>query len=500
MHKIVKYFNFLVEKILFNVSNKINKLTKNNSKISNFNKILISFISLLFLCLFYLSIPTLYDKNWVQNTLEAKLSKDYKMNFSTSSYISYNILPTPHFLIKDSEIFKDNIENLRVFSEVKKLKVFIDINFFKKEKINIKKILIDNANFFIKEEDFKTFNKISDKKIFNKKIDVSDSNIFLKSNNNETIFIVKIFKANLCCDELSFSNLFNLNLEAFKVPFKLNFNSTILPKERKEINIKAKKLKLNIFNEYSKQTSNITHGSNIITVINSKLNTFFKIKENTIVFESNNSRAKNSNTNYKGELSIKPFDLVIDINLKKHEPFKLLDVNSIMGEIIKSNMLFNENISAKISINIDSNKNDRFFKSSVIHFNVINGKINFDKTELTNNKIGNLVIIDSDLSNENDNLILNTNIVFNVQNSNNLFSFLQTPKNIRKPIKDIIINLDFNLLNSQIYINKIRLDGNESNNELMNLIKEFNDSNNINDMNFNKSKNILNEFISAYEG
>ena len=131
--KTVKYFNNLIKdiifqltdktnkffkKIIFKLTYKTNKFFKNNSKISNFNKLIISFISLLFLYLFYLSLPTLYDKTWVQNTIENKLLEDFKINFSISSNISYNILPQPHFLIKNSKIFKDNDEKPILLAEI----------------------------------------------------------------------------------------------------------------------------------------------------------------------------------------------------------------------------------------------------------------------------------------------------------------------------------------------------------------------------------------------
>ena len=102
--KVVKYFNTYVENKILIVQNKTNNLFKKKSKVSNFNKILITLISILFVSLFYLSIPTLYNKTWVQNTLEKKLLENFKINFSISSDITYNILPTPHFLIKDSKI------------------------------------------------------------------------------------------------------------------------------------------------------------------------------------------------------------------------------------------------------------------------------------------------------------------------------------------------------------------------------------------------------------
>ena len=92
MQKIVKYFNSLVLKTIFKLKNKTNNFFGNNSEISNFNKIVITFISLLFFYLFYLSIPVLYNKSWVQTTIESKLSEEFKINFSISRK-AYKILP-----------------------------------------------------------------------------------------------------------------------------------------------------------------------------------------------------------------------------------------------------------------------------------------------------------------------------------------------------------------------------------------------------------------------
>ena len=192
MKKLVKNFNNLITKTILKVQNK----TNNNFQISNFNKYLIAFISLLFLYLFYLSIPALYDKSWVQNDIENRLLKEFKINFSTSSDISYRILPTPHFLLKDTKILKKDDEKIGLISDIKTFKVFINQgNFFNKEKIKIKNIKIIDANFSLLRNDFSSLNKFSDKKFSENKIEINNSNIFFKDSLGETISIIKIDKA-----------------------------------------------------------------------------------------------------------------------------------------------------------------------------------------------------------------------------------------------------------------------------------------------------------------
>ena len=59
------------------------------------------------------------------------------------------------------------------------------------------------------------------------------------------------------------------------------------------------------------------------------------------------------------------------------------DINSIFLEIVKSKMLFNENVSTNISLNIDNNIDSKLFDSSKIIFNISNGKIDFNYSEPT---------------------------------------------------------------------------------------------------------------------
>ena len=497
---LVKYFNTLVENTLFKLKDKTNNFFSKKSKISNFNKLIITFISLLFFYLFYLSIPTLYNKTWVQNTIEDKLFKEFKINFSISSNISYNILPKPHFLIKDSKIFKDGAEKTTSLSEIKNLKIFISQKkFLNKEKMHINKVTINKANFSLLSKDFKLLNNASNNRFSNKKINISNSNIFYKDDENKTIAIIKISKASFFFDKLKKINLFDLKGEVFNIPFSFDLNKDIYSSKKKEIHISANKLKLNILNDSKKENGNLIKGTNIISVLNSKIYTEYKLEDGLIKFKSINSRIQNSKINYKGIMSINPFDLNLDINLENYKLSKLLNINSIIGEFIKTNALFNENISVSSSVSSKSSFKEEIFDTFNINFNIVNGKINFDKTKLTKKKIGFLNINNSNLFFENDNLILNTDILIDIKNFNNLYSFFQTSKQFRKPIEKIFINLDYNFLTSEIKFNNLAIDGNIVEDQVISIIEEFND-NKDGTLNLNKSRRILNKFFATYAG
>ena len=494
MKKIVQNFNNLIKKTIFKVQNK----TNNNFKISNFNKYLIFLISLLFFYLFYLLIPVLYEKTWVQSNIESKLLKEFKINFSVSSNISYRILPAPHFLIKDSKIFKADSDKISSIADIKNLKVFINQDsFFNKNKMNIKLVKIDNANFSILKNDIKLLKEISNNKFSNKKIEINNSKIFFKDNLDETLAIIKIKKASLLLEDESLLNLFNLNGEVFNIPFTFNYKTKFNYVNTEEIYITANKLKLNFFDTYNDDENNLNNRKNTISLLNTSIKTDYKIEDDRVIFNSNNLRIKNAKVDYKGELAINPFDLYLDINIDDYDLFNLLKNNSILNELLKTNLLFNNNISVNTSIAIKSNFSKKIFQKAKINFNIIDGKINIDKTKLFNKKIGTVEIERSNLYLKNDRLILNSNFLIDIKNLDELFTLLQTNKKYRKKIKNILINLEYDFLTKQIKFNNFKIDDNEVNDQLYRIIEGFSD-NNLNKR--NKSKRLLNELFKHYEG
>jgi hypothetical protein len=493
MKQIIKNFNNLVKRTIFNVQNK----TNNKFIISNFNKYLITFITSLFLYLFYLLLPLLYDETWVQTNIENKLLNEFKINVSTSADISYRILPAPHFLIKDSKILVDESKKKRSIAEIKYFKVFLSQrNFFDKEKVHIKEIVINNANFSLLRNDFKLLNKLTNKNFLNKKVKINNSNIFFKDNLEEIISIIKVDKTTIFFDDKKLLNFLNLKGEVFNVPFTfdLNYNNDSI--KYKKINFSSNSLKLNISNK-STTEKKLTSGENNISFLRSSINTKYNIKEKLITFNSANSKLNDSKISYDGELSINPFDLDIDIKLTNHKISKLFNANSILVEFFKSKLFFNNNISINTSVYINSDFKNEIFNNGKINFNIINGKINFDKTRLVNNKIGSLKLINSNLFIKNNKLFLNTDILFDIKNHDNLFSFFNINKESRKEIKNMLMNLDYDFLTNQVMFNSIKMDSLKFSDESLEIINIFND---FNYKNFHKSRLLVSKLFSLYEG
>ena len=98
---------------------------------------------------------------------------------------------------------------------------------------------------------------------------------------------------------------------------------------------------------------------------------------------------------------------------------------------------------------------------------------------------------------QNNKLILNTTLFFDVKDSDRLFSFLKTNKRLRKNIKSIIVNIDYDYQNNEIKFNNVKIDNKETSDQFMNIIDGFND-NNLN--NLIRSRRLLNKLIGTYEG
>ena len=494
MKKIIKNFNNLIKRTIFKVENK----TNNNFNISSFNKHLITFIALLFIYLFYLLTPLLYDKTWLQSNIESKLLNEFKVNISTSSNISYRILPAPHFLIKDSKFLVAEGEKRKSIAEIKNFKVFLgQRNFFDKEKMNIKKIIISDANFSLLRSDIGLLSHLKNKKFHNKKIKVKNSNIFFKDNLGDIISIIKIVKTTLFFDDKKLLNFINLKGEVFNVPFDFDFQHQNDPVKFEKFNFNSKSLNLNIFNESIANKNTLITGKNIISFLSSTINTQYSIEEKLIIFKSDNSRTNNSQVSYSGKLSINPFDLNLKINIDNHKISKIFDINPILIEFIKSGLLFNDNINVNTSITINSSAKNEIFQNAKINFHINNGTIDFNKTNFVNDNIGSIQVSNSNLFLKDNKLILNSNFLINVKNSKKLFSFLNTSKSSRKDFKNIFINLDYDLLANEIKFHDIKVDNEDISDQLLIIIEDFSD-NNFN--NFNKSRRLLNKILKAYAG
>ncbi len=491
---LISYFN--------EISNFKKYINKKNKKISNFNLYLIFLISLLFLYLFYLSIPSLYNKDKLQQSIANKLIDEFKINISISSDISYSILPAPHIVIQNVKMYNENLKNPKELSQIKKLKIFISQkNLFKQENLKINRILIEEANFLIQITDLKYFKDFINDKFSNKKITIKKSNFFFKAKNDETISIFPISKFNLFYNEKKMINEITVKGKIFKFPFNLKWSKNFKDKIQLVTLLNIKKLKFNMKNVSSPVNGIYTAQNNII-LRNSKFLSNYTIENNSIIFWSKNSRLSNSSLDYKGKIDLKPFDLIIYLDLDKMNLKNFLNSRENIKEIFKLESLYNNSFSANILLNIKKIINNKLFKKSKIFINFNNGNINFNNSFLSNEKIGKLNLYRSVLEIVNGELIFKGNFNFIINNKKEFFKVFQIPKKHRFNLENIFFDIEVNMFANKLIINDIQLNNLKdfSNEYIQIILDEYNAFEGNKIKNWVSLKNFMSKIFESHAG
>jgi hypothetical protein len=282
----------------------------------------------------------------------------------------------------------------------------------------------------------------------------------------------------------------------FKVPFIFELNKDLINRQN-DILIYSKKYKIQFKNQTTKE-NDIINGLNNLLISNIRLISKYKLKDSLISF---NSQLRNNKIEYKGELNLRPFNFVLDVNLQKIDLKKLLNTNSIFFELLKSGKLFHENLSLAISLNSSHILNNKIFSVLKFNFNAANGEVNFDNSYILSNKIGSLTLTKSNvILNDDNSLFINGDFNLDIKSSNYFFSFFQTKKKFRKPIKNITFKLDLNVLENKIMINNFKIDNAKPNELVVDILNNFNSGENQQIKNLIIFKNLVNNLFSVYDG
>ena len=100
------------------------KLPNKKTKLDNNIKAFIVLVSIFVVVLSYLTIPSFYSKNNIQEEIKNQFLKKYKIDIKFNQKISYSVFPKPHFYTKNLSILHEkniigDVENLTVFIKIK---------------------------------------------------------------------------------------------------------------------------------------------------------------------------------------------------------------------------------------------------------------------------------------------------------------------------------------------------------------------------------------------
>ena len=509
-NKFSKFFNNFITITLNVISNLFFRKPKNIFKQSFFDKLnvkninpnyLLFFLSIIFfIYLVYLSIPGLIQEDNLQKKLTQKLQKEYNLEFALSSDINYSILPKPHFLIKDVVIFTDKSGYQKEFTQIKKLKIFIYQNNFFKKKFNIKKIAIDDANVFVEKSDFSFINKFLDNGFSKHPIKINKSKLFFKNNEGMTVTLLSLKNVLIHLNEINQEHKITTNGKIFNLPFTAYWSKS-MNGNISETKVKFKKLKLSFVNlnkmaEDGKFTRNFK-----VFLKRSKLITNYTFQNDDIMISSNKSFIGNNKFNYNGSIDLDPFNFKIKSDIDQIDFKNFLKKIYLFKEIFSRELILNNNFNGNFNIKSQNVVNDNLFQKMDLRVNFVGETIEFNNSNFSNKKIGNLNVIESVLFDEKNSLLLKSKVKFEIKDINKFNrKFLISKKN-KKEISDIFFTfiIDLDRMNLKIYNVSINSEKKEMSEELDDLVYNFNNGF-IKINNFISLKNFIKKVVSTYDG
>jgi hypothetical protein len=473
---IESFFNRLKILIDFKKKKKINLKQIDNKITLGVGLIVILFIS-------YFLIPTVYDKNLVKIELEKQILKKYNLEVKFEDDISYRLLPKPHFFSGKITIKHNN----SVIAESNNSRIFITIkNFFSSKELKIKNLFFKKTEFNIDSNNANFFKQILNSNKSNHNLKFKNSILFYKNEVKDVVLIVDLDNLNFFYnDELD--QQLNANYKIFNIPFDLIVKND--PK-KKEIfsKIKSHKIRLNINNDFDYKNENI-NGLLEFKIINKSKLFEYQIIDNSLNF---NSKDKN----FDGNLSFRPFYLKSNLEFNSLDIKKLFKDNSILLNLLNSEILNNQNLNAQIDINFDKIKDANYLKNIVFKMYFEEGNIIIKSSSIDWNNSISIDLNETQLINEKNKLTLVGALTFNFTDIDKFYSFYQVKRNYRKEIKKIKFDFLLNLSEKEIQFDNLKIDG-VSSRKVDNFLNKLNFQK-INIFNNVYFKNLIKQFFANY--
>ena len=490
----LKKTNIFINSLLKKKLNKLNFLFEKDKFLTFLSlKRAFMFLSALIVLVFsYLSIPNFYDPNNLINNVKNQLYKDLNIDFNLSEKFSYNLFPKPNFTFQEIKFLHQD----KNFASIDEMKIYISIsNLFTSNDIKIKNINLNKVNFDLNKKNYNFFVKLLNSNFSNSNLEIKNSNIFYRNIENEVLFINKIDQLKYYYDLKDNKNTFVANNEIFNIPYTVELKNH---KDEKKILTKVNFdfLKLQVKNVLSyKQIPK--NGLIEFTYNKKKSEGTYQLNNNLFNFNYLNKSLGN-NFKYKGAINFIPFFSEISGDIDIINLDKLFNPDTILVQLLKSELLNNKNLNINGIINAEQIIPFRDLNNLVFKFRIEDGLLDISETKFSWLDYVDFQIFDSLLYVKDNNLVLDGNISIDIHNSSEIYKFFQTPRNYRKEIKKIKFNFIYNFDQEITNLNNIEID-NLANPEVNNILGQFISKETIlqNRIYF---KSLINEAIKSYAG
>ncbi len=488
--KILKNINRSINSLL---EKNLNKLNINNLiNIARSNKIFLTIVAAIILTLSYLSLPNIYKQAEISKKIKEDLFKNLNLEFNFTNEFNYKFLPRPHFISTESSI----LFNQTQIGEIKKIKIIISMeNLFSLKNMKFKKIVLEETNFNLNKKNYNFFEKLLDNNFIDSRFKIINSNVFFRNVENEVLFINKIYNMEYFHDLNELQNILYSENEIFNLPYSIKiFKNQTEKKLYSKFNIELLKLQIENYHSYDQK---IKSGST--EFLFNKLKSFanYKIKKNFFEFEIF-EKQDNPKFSFNGKFNFKPFHSSIEGITDELKLSYLFSSNSIIVQLLKTEILNSKNLNFKLNVKADKIKDFNNFINIFLNFKIQEGLMDFDNTLFEWKNYANFELLNNLIYVKNSELILDGTLKIDITDYTGIYKFLLTPKNLRKKINHIDVNYTYNFDQKIISLKDIRIDDqfNQNVNKVINNISLESDQL----QNKIYLKKLLNKAIKIYAG
>ena len=486
---IKKKFNYLDNKIE-SFFDKIRNLKKYNQSKKKFyyldNKVAISVACSVLLFFSYFLIPAFYKEDKIKTSLINQVSDKYDMNIVFNEKVKYGLFPKPFFYTKNLDIKYNN----KVLANSGYVKFYISFNnFFLSENILSKNLIFQDTEFNINSNNISFFLKALNSPDKENQFIFKKSKFFYKDQNEDLLFLSKIDNFSFFYDDVNDLQKLKSNFEVFNIPFKLDITKNILDKN-KNIKLSSKKIRLDIETSVEYDEAKISGFFDIASI--NKKNLFkYVIEDNSLNFLS-------LEKDFKGEVNFKPFYFSTDLNFNYISQKKIFQSESLLIDLLDSELLNNPNLNASINIKIDKIDKFEYLQDFVSKIHLGDGRI---LMKSFNTQWNNSVLIKSneiEFLNDIEGKKLVGEIIFNFEDIEKFFRYFQIKRNYRDVFETIKLDFVYDLTLDKLIINNLRIDD-KSLKKIDKFINQYNKSE-INSFNKVTIRNFIKEFFIVYAG
>ena len=229
-----------------------------------------------------------------------------------------------------------------------------------------------------------------------------------------------------------------------------------------------------------------------ILFVNQKTSLNYKLNENSLNFST-----KGQKNQYDGLIEFKPFYLKANFNYDGISTKNWFDDNSILYNLIKSELLNNKNLNINLNLKVKDIVNINELNNLFLNLVIESGDINFSNSNIMWKDDLKIYLTESLLNIDQEEIYLTGKVVINIKDTNDFYKSFQIKKNYRKKIKEIKFDFNHNFTQQKISFNNFEIDDKPSLN-IENFVEKFN----LNEKFFNKItfKNFVNDFFKVYFG